>query len=515
MMARVCVLLLWLLALAGGAHASTWGTTRQAVSTVSGGGGALIASPSALTSSIIASRTFTPAGAAWDGGVVMRELLDKPFRPIGQFLTESGPLAVQGSRVITAQALGRALARSLPVVGTALAVADLLDAIDCKVNLGLPHCDVGFSEIPYSNPDYLYSVNEMGKWYLTTVQALDVFKHGADQGCTDATHHCSHNVSGCAPFLGGAVSTVCQVEITGEYLTTCQGVPCWQPGAQQSTQWTLKRSLNQPTVTTCTGELIDGGCWREVTPQELEDKILADPVAKSRLPYVASPMDASGIPMDTEPPQDLSGPQALPGGREQTTHNPDGSTTIRDRDIGLEYPPTTGPDGQSPAIIVRETVKETVIPAGEPVPPYVAPDPGQPPSTNPPPGGGTTTIIERTPIEVKVETCGLPGKPPCKIDESGTPSWEGGDGNAEGLFASIFSCVTAPIACVQALPDLNWTFALPSGCSAIPVPAFAPFITELNICPWQPVIHDIMSMAWAAVGIFGAVGMVSRFSAGG
>jgi hypothetical protein len=81
--------------------------------------------------------------------------------------------------------------------------------------------------------------------------------------------------------------------------------------------------------------------------------------------------------------------------------------------------------------------------------------------------GGATVITGE--VEVDIETCGLPGKPPCKIDETGTP-----DGTS--LQAKVTAIGTAGTALVEGVNDVSqpstfgWVFgvSLPeSACSAL------------------------------------------------
>lgn len=127
----------------------------------------------------------------------------------------------------------------------------------------------------------------------------------------------------------------------------------------------------------------------------------------------------------------------------------------------------------------------------------------------------STTTSPQTPNTPATENedleCGLPGGPPCKIDEEGTP--DPPDDNKEGwrnIFKPIQDCANDLEACLPELPEINLTFAFPSSCGAIPTPAFAPFISSINICQYQGMFHDLMSMIWAAVGVFGAISIVSR-----
>jgi hypothetical protein len=134
----------------------------------------------------------------------------------------------------------------------------------------------------------------------------------------------------------------------------------------------------------------------------------------------------------------------------------------------------------------------------------------QSPSNFPNTGTGTTP-------QGDIQTCGLPDTPPCKIDESGSalPDEVGTvQQDAQTALARLQACIDDIEACVPALPSLNWTFSFPTGCSVIPTPAFAPYMTGIDVCQFQPQIHDILSMLWAAAGLFGAVGMVFRDATG-
>lgn len=109
-------------------------------------------------------------------------------------------------------------------------------------------------------------------------------------------------------------------------------------------------------------------------------------------------------------------------------------------------------------------------------------------------------------------TCGLPNTPPCKIDETGTP--EPPEDNAEDVFTLIFrpltTCAADIPACLPDLPELNLAFNLPTTCGLIRLEAFEPYIQPIDLCQWRPMFHDIMSLIWAAAGLFGAMAIVSR-----
>jgi hypothetical protein len=117
---------------------------------------------------------------------------------------------------------------------------------------------------------------------------------------------------------------------------------------------------------------------------------------------------------------------------------------------------------------------------------------------------------------VKLETCGLPGKPPCKLDESGTGN---GDGALNGAKGELTTYGTDAGALVGTASDANgkdtgwgFGFALPAACTPLDMGAYA---LSLNICQFQPAIHDLMSMVWLAATVFLIIGMVGRSVGGG
>jgi len=135
---------------------------------------------------------------------------------------------------------------------------------------------------------------------------------------------------------------------------------------------------------------------------------------------------------------------------------------------------------------------------------------GQPTGTSQTVSPVTNPVDASTPPQTGEDIeCGLPGYPPCKIDETGTPPPPPDDG--EDKFKSVLpNCLRQDWrSCFPQLPDINWSFSLPSSCGPIPVPFGKYGFSEVNICPWQGMIHDIMSMLWAAAGLFGAIGILS------
>lgn len=187
-------------------------------------------------------------------------------------------------------------------------------------------------------------------------------------------------------------------------------------------------------------------------------------------------------------PGDLTGPGSVPkpgGGTTTTTTSPGGTTTTTQQ--GVQYNITYEGDSY------HYTETTTTI-------------------TNAP--GGTTTTTTTQPPEVKV--CGIPGSPPCKIDESGTPTQPAVNSAADvdGALGTLKTCLLSPSTCLPALPSLSWSFAFPTACSPIPLPAFAPYMPSVDVCGFMPTFHALMTMVWAACGVFGAVNLVGRDSVG-
>ena len=126
------------------------------------------------------------------------------------------------------------------------------------------------------------------------------------------------------------------------------------------------------------------------------------------------------------------------------------------------------------------------------------------------PDGSTTTTTNAPPTQ-EIITCGLPNTPPCKIDETGTPSGEdkNPEGEVDGLLADIKAIAQGTYDWPD-MPTISWSFHLPSTCGVISIPQFAPFMTEVNICPFQDIFHEIMGVVWILGGLLGAISMFWR-----
>ncbi|EKD97199.1 MAG: hypothetical protein ACD_23C01018G0003 [uncultured bacterium] len=123
--------------------------------------------------------------------------------------------------------------------------------------------------------------------------------------------------------------------------------------------------------------------------------------------------------------------------------------------------------------------------------------------------GDTITETQEKP---EVEVCGLPGTSACKIDETGTPEAkpETAEADAKKAIKPLEDFVANPTSALPTLPTINWAFTLPSGCAPIALPAFEPWLQQIDVCAFQPMFHDLMSFVWVMGGIFGAIGTFWR-----
>ena len=186
--------------------------------------------------------------------------------------------------------------------------------------------------------------------------------------------------------------------------------------------------------------------------------------------------------------------------RQAVTPLPDGGINLATQDeyvdpeTGVRHTRTqsytTSPDGKVIDTGMTDTEGGLPLPSGDP-------------SANP----GTTKI--------ELETCGLPGKPACKIDETGTPvaadaltALASGKGTLDQSKTDALTKVAEAGGASGKNTGWTFSFAFPSGCSPYVVSGFKDI--TIDMCQYQPQIHDLMSMIWAATAVFFCIGMVGR-----
>lgn len=125
----------------------------------------------------------------------------------------------------------------------------------------------------------------------------------------------------------------------------------------------------------------------------------------------------------------------------------------------------------------------------------------------------SSTISTSIPLPVEkpeIVTCGLPGTPACKMDETGTAKDSGTvfDKTKTDIDTAKTSAEkNITDAASIAAPTWSFAFQLPTGC--------APYVTGikgviLNVCQYQSTIHGLLSAIWAAATAFAMIGMVGR-----
>ena len=122
----------------------------------------------------------------------------------------------------------------------------------------------------------------------------------------------------------------------------------------------------------------------------------------------------------------------------------------------------------------------------------------------------TSTPPAPSPAPEPAITCGLPGTPACKLDETGTATTAGTtyDATKTAIDTAKTASETAITGAASiAAPSWSFAFQLPTGC--------APYVTGikgvvLNVCQYQPTIHGLLSAIWAAATAFAMIGMVGR-----
>jgi len=447
-----------------------------------------------LLDSLLAGRTYVP-GAAGSGNGTFVDGLRTGVGP-----TSSG-VPFTASRSVTWAATAKAASRALPLVGTALVVKDLFDEIRCREAFGGgPECDEGRPEVPQNQR-------------CGPTPGVSGFDGAPFQPAGEA---CASSQGGWAFALASHYNAAGREAFVVSQQTLPDGnfnvvINFRTSPSNPASRNTASHTTNQnrsvlvcpadglpPTVLPVKGP--DGKCptavYEPATYPEVESKI--DQFGqRTRAPALWPLLDQAGIPIEHPAPA-ISGPAAIQGGR-QTTTLPDGSTITKDTDHPLTYRPE-GYDWQ-------DRVTERTWPPG------VTPEaPGTPPgATTPPP---TTTTGAPPPTPVEVYTCGLPGKPPCKIDESGTPPPPPPD-----VFGDPGADASAPLRLAIENPQIaditwTWTFQLPTACSPIELPAFAEWLPSVDVCQFQAMFHDLFSLVWVGVGFFGAWSMLHRTMGG-
>lgn len=445
-------------------------------------------SPS-LTPSVV---TTTPAGS-----VLATTRLKGPSPIVGEIID------IDVKRKLPWASISKAVAKSLPLISTAVAIAEIAEAIRCREKLGGgSECDEGTAEVEVSADKFRVSPGAP----LESTPAAACATYGAAFAVSSEPSYkrteMVTSITGTPADMGTLRCNMAYKEAMQTSMGNC-GSPWGTPGytcpvnGSNSVSMTkvTAPSLQCPSVAMPGGGMlvpvkgIDGKCptmiYEPASEQDVSDKAETHG-DRSKAPAIVGDLLEAGKPIEHPFPEIDPVPGSINGPRETTTH-PDGSTTTRD----TRYDLMPKPNGYEwvPATITKDW------PAGvTPTPPGEVTD-------------GTTTT-GGAPKEREIITCGLPDTPACKIDEGGTPP---PDDPFEQNPGSWFD----PIRGVFANPevaDTSWsfTFQLPTGCQVLTVGPFLTQTVTVDLCQYQPMIHDFMSIVWLMTGVWVCIGMVGR-----
>lgn len=255
-----------------------------------------------------------------------------------------------------------------------------------------------------------------------------------------------------------------------------------------------------------------GASSEPINQSQIEDKIAQEsgwPTAAARA--LASALNTPGVSVQVEPPA-VTGPATVKGETTTTTETvnlqpgttkeaapgttsptqPGTKTTTKTENTNVKY------SGNS--ITTNNNVTNTTVTITNNVTNETNVE------------GDKTEEVQDTKEPQEIETCGLPGKPACKIDETGTPEpvEDKAKDDTDKAIKPLDDFIKNPKSSLPELPVINWAFTLPSGCSPISLPAFDPWLQEIDICPFQSIFHDIMSIVWVIGGLFGAISIFWR-----
>lgn len=202
---------------------------------------------------------------------------------------------------------------------------------------------------------------------------------------------------------------------------------------------------------------------------------------------------ASGEPLPLPAPSSVTGPASVPG-VPTVTNFPDGSRTTVTPEKSISY-------GPGSVTVTDKTTTTHTSPSGvtTPVQDSTAPAPLPAPAQ-----------------EVSIETCGLPGKPACKIDEAGTPSPLPGT-QYDAVLDPFKQSVDDKRAVIGGTGDKSffggWSlffFAPPVvQCEPLAMPTYLGVqIDALDPCPVADGMRTVMGYIWALVALYLCLRMI-------
>lgn len=377
----------------------------------------------------------------------------------------SVPVSVQGtlSKPSVRAALGRFFVKALPVLSTGKALYDLAEELQHKVENDPVDFSAKFYKMEQSNVCAGSTVN----YGLTGYE-----------GITDvtSTKFCVRYSASSTQWIYGWIhkSTVRGwpgTTFTNGFYETATGSAHNYKGDTRDAQAVVKIPVSH-------SEFLDA----------VDRKTNYSP-STSALPRAVVDAIKSGSDVQVEP-KAITGPASSPVSKVVEASPVAGNDRVRETTRYYDY-------GPGPKVAIRdvEIVKDVDRGTGVPTP--------------------VSTTESQTAQPAQVITCGLPDTPPCKIDETGTPKGEDGvekrTKELKDAYKPIEDFVKDPSTLGKPFPGMSWTFALPSGCSVIPLgQTFAPYLTSIDVCQFQPMFHQLMSVVWSIGALFGAISLLMK-----
>lgn len=303
---------------------------------------------------------------------------------------------------------------------------------------------------------------------------------------------------GLAAYVQHVYRTVYNAPAVSVYATGCGPAVCTFGGSEGASVFP-SRDVGYSKV------LGPDGLQVTSIPRSFDD--IAPYMDKPTPPEVMQELLKAGAKIEVVP-RFINGPEYVPLPTETSvTETPEKiTTTEKQKGVKLEYKTATDPVTGQPTPYVQATPKETTTvkekdkaTGQEKVISVTETEGGDKPKADP----------------QEIETCGLPGKPACIVDETGMPDQAAIDAKmdsqkAKNVYKDIDDMAKDPTTKMPVHPIINWSFALPTGCAVIPLPAFEPFIQPIDVCQFKPMFHDVMSIVWLFGGIFGAISLFMK-----
>lgn len=413
--------------------------------------------------STIGPRTADAANAAKfsfgvaSNGAIFANTSDRLPTPGGASI----PIGVSGTiaKPSVAAAIGRFARKGLPLVSTGFALYDLGQELGFGMDNSSGTLVVTEKPPGYcsSSPCYEYSLTFVNMTWHTTKQAA----------CAQRVANLQVSAPSEAPWVvtNALLGNGAQCEYRNKNHS-------YYSGAYSQRTRTPDSSPNPSSVEAFENAIAAKSGWPTTSALA---RTMVDAIKAGETPLVE--------------PQTVTGPATSPG-PSSSTHNVTNNTTTLS--AATHHHTYAGPNITTTTVTNTSTINNTtqeVIDEQE------------------------TTQTPVIPEPQKLEfPCGAAGLPSCnvKVDETGVPAASSAGGSFDKGNTDMDKVKTDALAAINDakedddLPPWSWTFQFPAGCAPYPLEVFA---MSINICQFQPVIHDLMSFLWLSAGVFGLLAL--------